>query len=262
MGLSGARMPVLAGSLSIACAGDGPASPGTGQAPSNSEETSHRSVAVPGDTSRAFGSPLAIGDASFARRRGMTRGRARSWFPRDSRDGGSEMRASDSRLRYTETCLLLAIGALISTGRARRSRCLDERRALRRIHQRPGHRSRDAVHALCRVPWRWCREVKRRRRHLDRHTGPDKFERHGLGYQSVTPSTLYAGTLGEGVFKSTDSGDTWARANAGWWNLSVAAVAIDPVTPSRSTPGRGAAGCSSPPTRAAPGLLPTRAWRT
>ena len=36
--------------------------------PSNSEETSHRSVAVPGDTSRAFGSPLAIGDASFARR--------------------------------------------------------------------------------------------------------------------------------------------------------------------------------------------------
>jgi len=41
---------------------------------------------------------------------------------------------------------------------------------------------------------------------------------------------LYAGTYG-GVFKSTDSGGTWAAANTGLTNLSVRALAINPSTP-------------------------------
>ena len=46
------------------------------------------------------------------------------------------------------------------------------------------------------------------------------------------PSTLYAGTFTDGVFKSTDGGATWALANAGLTTPRVSAVAIDPSTPS------------------------------
>jgi photosystem II stability/assembly factor-like uncharacterized protein len=45
-----------------------------------------------------------------------------------------------------------------------------------------------------------------------------------------TPSTLYAGLAGSGVFKSTNGGNTWDPA--GLANTDVQALAIDPATPS------------------------------
>jgi uncharacterized repeat protein (TIGR01451 family) len=52
-----------------------------------------------------------------------------------------------------------------------------------------------------------------------------------LAIDPSTPSTLYAGT-DEGVYKSTDSGDTWAPANVGLSNEHVSSLAIDPRNPS------------------------------
>ncbi len=48
----------------------------------------------------------------------------------------------------------------------------------------------------------------------------------------VTTSTLYAATLGEGIFKSTDSGSTWTAMNSGLKNTVVNKLAIDPVNTS------------------------------
>ena len=45
-----------------------------------------------------------------------------------------------------------------------------------------------------------------------------------------TPSTLYAGTS-NGVFKSTDSGESWTRTSNGLTNKHVFTLAIDPHTP-------------------------------
>ena len=60
--------------------------------------------------------------------------------------------------------------------------------------------------------------------------GPYGGTVRALAIDPTTPATLYAGT-GGGVFKSTDSGGTWAAANTGLTNLDVAALAIDPTTP-------------------------------
>ena len=79
-----------------------------------------------------------------------------------------------------------------------------------------------------------------------------------LAIDPTTPATLYAGTSGDGVFKSTDSGGTWAAANTGLTTLHVNALAIDPATPATLYAGTAAAGSSSPPTPAAPGPPPTR----
>src|SRR5207249_4971393 len=55
-----------------------------------------------------------------------------------------------------------------------------------------------------------------------------------------TPTTLYAGTFGEGVFKSTDGGGSWNAVNTGlptypagdhYPHTNVEALAIDPQTP-------------------------------
>ena len=46
----------------------------------------------------------------------------------------------------------------------------------------------------------------------------------------TTPGTVYAGT-GAGVFKSTNSGGSWAAANTGLTDLSIHALAIDPTAP-------------------------------
>ena len=48
----------------------------------------------------------------------------------------------------------------------------------------------------------------------------------------ITPSTVYAGTDGGGVFKSTDGGGSWSAVNAGLPDLHVSALAIDPATTS------------------------------
>jgi hypothetical protein len=49
-----------------------------------------------------------------------------------------------------------------------------------------------------------------------------------LAIDPLTPTTLYAGTL-DGVFKSTDSGDTWV--NTGITSALVTTLVIDPLTP-------------------------------
>jgi len=51
-----------------------------------------------------------------------------------------------------------------------------------------------------------------------------------LAVDSVTPSTLYAGT-DSGLYKSTDSGVTWITINSGLVGSIVTALAIDPATP-------------------------------
>jgi photosystem II stability/assembly factor-like uncharacterized protein len=49
-----------------------------------------------------------------------------------------------------------------------------------------------------------------------------------------TPATLYAGTAGDGVWRSTDSGSTWAQINAGlarYGDLLVHSLALHPTVP-------------------------------
>jgi hypothetical protein len=43
--------------------------------------------------------------------------------------------------------------------------------------------------------------------------------------------TVYAGTAGKGVFKSTNGGATWLRANTGLGELYIEDLLVDPVTP-------------------------------
>ena len=49
-----------------------------------------------------------------------------------------------------------------------------------------------------------------------------------LAIDPTAPATLYVGTNG-GVFKSTDSGGTWAAVNTGLPTLDVRALALDPT---------------------------------
>ena len=51
-----------------------------------------------------------------------------------------------------------------------------------------------------------------------------------LKFDPTTPTTIYAATLGGGVFTSTDSGDTWSMSIIGL-NPDVWDVVIDPTTP-------------------------------
>src|ERR1035437_7871272 len=59
--------------------------------------------------------------------------------------------------------------------------------------------------------------------------GPYGGSATALAINPATPATLYAGTYSSGVFKSTDSGGSWA--NTGLTNLYVWALAINPTTP-------------------------------
>jgi hypothetical protein len=69
------------------------------------------------------------------------------------------------------------------------------------------------------------------------HAGPGVWTSGGpyggsataLAINPATPATLYAGTYSNGVFKSTDSGGSWA--NTGLTRLNISALAIDPTTP-------------------------------
>jgi hypothetical protein len=53
-----------------------------------------------------------------------------------------------------------------------------------------------------------------------------------LAIDPRTPSTLYAGTAGGGVFQSTNSAGSWSPVNSGLTDMEVNALAIDPLTPS------------------------------
>ena len=62
--------------------------------------------------------------------------------------------------------------------------------------------------------------------------GPGERFVTGLVIDPQTPSTLYIGTSSDGVFRSTDGGNSWSAVNAGLTNLFIQALAIDPQTPS------------------------------
>src|SRR5438093_2141363 len=62
--------------------------------------------------------------------------------------------------------------------------------------------------------------------------GPEGGSVSALAIDPQTPTTLYAGTRFDGVFKSTDGGGTWSASNTGLpQGRSVDALAIDPQTP-------------------------------
>ncbi|HET7010979.1 MAG TPA: hypothetical protein VFI11_09410, partial [Anaerolineales bacterium] len=69
--------------------------------------------------------------------------------------------------------------------------------------------------------------------------GPDGGEITALAIDPRTTTTLYAGTRGGGVFRTTDGGRTWRADNVGMRDAvvtvdrdwSVTALAIDPRTP-------------------------------
>src|SRR2546422_2610848 len=65
--------------------------------------------------------------------------------------------------------------------------------------------------------------------------GPHSETINALAIDPQTPTTLYAGTSGHGVFKSTDGGGNWSAVNTGlttpYGAIWVNALAIDPQTP-------------------------------
>lgn len=53
-----------------------------------------------------------------------------------------------------------------------------------------------------------------------------------LEVDPATPTTLYAGTGGEGLFKSSDGGGSWSPVSTGLHaNAIVYVLAVDPTTP-------------------------------
>jgi photosystem II stability/assembly factor-like uncharacterized protein len=58
----------------------------------------------------------------------------------------------------------------------------------------------------------------------------------------LTPTTVYAGVLGGGVFKTTDGGSAWSPINNGLTTSQIRAVAIDAQTPTTLYAGSGGAG--------------------
>ncbi|HEY5485148.1 MAG TPA: stalk domain-containing protein [Candidatus Cryosericum sp.] len=52
-----------------------------------------------------------------------------------------------------------------------------------------------------------------------------------LAIDPITPSTLYAGSGGHGVFRSTNGGTAWTTANTGLTDPWVWSLAINPLTP-------------------------------
>ncbi len=61
--------------------------------------------------------------------------------------------------------------------------------------------------------------------------GPRGGTINALAIDPTTPTILYAGTDGNGVFKSTNGGENWNAVNTGLTNADVRALAIDPKKP-------------------------------
>ena len=72
--------------------------------------------------------------------------------------------------------------------------------------------------------------------------GPEGGKIYDLAIDPATPGTLYAGTTGGGVFKSTNGGAAWSELNNGLTNTAVQALAIDPATPGTLYAGTGGGG--------------------
>ncbi len=65
---------------------------------------------------------------------------------------------------------------------------------------------------------------------------------YALALDPVSPTTLYAGTLGGVVFRSADGGVNWTAINTGLTNTSVNALTVDPATPTTVYAGTSGAG--------------------
>ena len=61
--------------------------------------------------------------------------------------------------------------------------------------------------------------------------GPYGGNIRALAIDPANPATLYAGTNGGGVFKSTNGGASWTAINTGLTSTDVQALAIDPTNP-------------------------------
>jgi photosystem II stability/assembly factor-like uncharacterized protein len=61
--------------------------------------------------------------------------------------------------------------------------------------------------------------------------GPEGGGITTLAIDPQTPTTVYAGTWGAGVFKSTNGGANWSPANTGLPSPAISALAVDPLTP-------------------------------
>ena len=61
--------------------------------------------------------------------------------------------------------------------------------------------------------------------------GPEGGSILSLAIDPATPTTLYAGTEGGGVFKSTNGGGNWITVNTGLVGADVRTLAIDPAAP-------------------------------
>ena len=64
-------------------------------------------------------------------------------------------------------------------------------------------------------------------------TGLPEIPISDLQIHPVASSTLYAATLGQGVFRSRDGGATWESVSTGLTNPDVREIALDPVDPNR-----------------------------
>ena len=62
--------------------------------------------------------------------------------------------------------------------------------------------------------------------------GPEGGTVNVLAVDPQNPSTIYAGTVDNGIFKSTNGGDRWNAVNAGLGDFYVRKLAIDPQTTS------------------------------
>src|SRR3989442_7413525 len=68
--------------------------------------------------------------------------------------------------------------------------------------------------------------------------GPDGGAIAALAIDPQAPRTVYAGTLGAGLFKSTNGGELW-KAVTGFSQRFVSTLAIDPQTPTTLYAGTG-----------------------
>ena len=61
--------------------------------------------------------------------------------------------------------------------------------------------------------------------------GPTSETIAALAIDPRTPSIVYAGSDGDGIFRSTNSGESWSKVTNGLTDLYVSAIVIDPATP-------------------------------
>jgi photosystem II stability/assembly factor-like uncharacterized protein len=55
---------------------------------------------------------------------------------------------------------------------------------------------------------------------------PERASVLALAIDPAAPTTIYAGTQGGGIFRSTDGGSTWTAFNTGLSNMNVTTLAI------------------------------------